>query len=80
MPPVFPSVCPAPKTDTLQMRLLVDPVVMVGEFLGPAQAVHDRIEANLQKSHTLATLRDTLLPKLLSGQVSVKHLPEVTYA
>lgn len=28
-------------------------------------------EANLHPSHTLATLRDTLLPKLLSGEVSV---------
>jgi len=30
---------------------------------------------NIQKqSHTLATLRDTLLPKLLSGELSVENL------
>ena len=28
-------------------------------------------EANLHQSRTLATLRDTLLPKLLSGEISV---------
>lgn len=31
----------------------------------------DRIIANRNQSRTLATLRDTLLPKLLSGEVSV---------
>jgi type I restriction enzyme S subunit len=30
-----------------------------------------QIRANIQESRTLATLRDTLLPKLLSGEVSV---------
>jgi len=33
----------------------------------------DRIVANLHQSRTLATLRDTLLPKLLSGELSVRH-------
>jgi hypothetical protein len=28
--------------------------------------------ANLHQSRTLATLRDTLLPKLLSGELSVE--------
>ena len=32
-----------------------------------------RIQANSQESRTLATLRDTLLPKLLSGEV---HIPD----
>ena len=30
-----------------------------------------KIEANEQQSRTLAVLRDTLLPKLLSGQLRV---------
>jgi type I restriction enzyme S subunit len=33
-----------------------------------------QIRANLHQSRTLATLRDTLLPKLLSGEVSVAEL------
>jgi type I restriction enzyme S subunit len=32
------------------------------------------IQANSQESRTLATLRDTLLPKLLSGELRVDHL------
>ena len=31
------------------------------------------IHANLHQSRTLATLRDTLLPKLLSGELSVNE-------
>jgi type I restriction enzyme S subunit len=31
----------------------------------------DRINRNSEQSRTLATLRDTLLPKLLSGELSV---------
>ncbi|MEZ6016072.1 MAG: restriction endonuclease subunit S [Planctomycetota bacterium] len=33
-----------------------------------------RIQENSHESHTLATLRDTLLPKLLSGELSVESL------
>jgi type I restriction enzyme S subunit len=33
-----------------------------------------RLQANSQESRTLATLRDTLLPKLLSGELSVRNL------
>ncbi len=37
----------------------------------------DRIHADLHQSRTLATLRDTLLPKLLSGELSVAKAQEV---
>lgn len=58
--------------DALEMPLLVvPPKELVMKFTGPAQAAHEQIEDNLQQSRTLATLRDTLLPKLLSGQLSV---------
>jgi type I restriction enzyme S subunit len=33
-----------------------------------------RIRANIHKSRTLATLRDSLLPKLLSGELALKKL------
>lgn len=35
--------------------------------------IFTRIQANAHQSRTLATLRDTLLPKLLSGEISVKE-------
>ena len=36
-----------------------------------------RIQANALQSRTLATLRDTLLPKLLNGELSVASIPKV---
>jgi len=33
--------------------------------------MYDLVEANVQQSHILAQLRDTLLPKLLSGELLV---------
>jgi type I restriction enzyme S subunit len=38
-----------------------------------AGALHNRIRANSEQAQTLATLRDTLLPRLISGQL---RLPE----
>ena len=37
--------------------------------------VRRRMEQNISESRTLATLRDTLLPKLLSGELSVARRP-----
>jgi hypothetical protein len=35
-------------------------------------------EQNSRESRTLASLRDTLLPKLLSGEVSVRNVPDLS--
>jgi type I restriction enzyme S subunit len=43
----------------------------VKKFTALAEAAHIQVEDNKQQSRTLATLRDTLLPKLLSGELSV---------
>jgi len=58
------------------------PVVLPPEKLAAAfderderlQPLTDRILANIHQSRTLATLRDTLLPKLLSGELSTDSL------
>lgn len=39
-----------------------------------AASVHNRIRGNSEQAQTLATLRDTLLPRLISGQL---RLPDV---
>ena len=33
----------------------------------------DQIETNKRESHILATLRDSLLPKLISGKIRICH-------
>jgi type I restriction enzyme, S subunit len=61
--------------DALEMPLLVvPPVELVKKFTALAEAAHIQIEDNKQQSRTLATLRDTLLPKLLSGELSTEGI------
>jgi hypothetical protein len=43
---------------------------LLDDLTGPLMA---KIKAIADQSRTLATLRDTLLPKLLSGELSVNH-------
>jgi type I restriction enzyme S subunit len=56
--------------DALEMPMLVvPPTDLVKKFTALAEAIHLRVETNLRESRTLSALRDTLLPKLLSGQI-----------
>jgi hypothetical protein len=52
---------------------------LIWAFTDTAKPMFDRINRNTEQSRTLATLRDTLLPKLLSGELSVAvgNRPEI---
>ena len=53
---------------------LVPPPEIVQEFVEVAGVLFERLIENEKQAQTLATLRDTLLPRLISGQL---RLPEV---
>ena len=55
----------------LEMNTIIPPPKMVEAFTTISQPMFDKINRNIDQSRTLATLRDTLLPKLLSGELSV---------
>jgi len=55
----------------MEFPLVVPRAELLDEFNRKCQPLLDRILANHGESRTLATLRDTLLPKLLSGELSV---------
>ena len=61
----------------LSMSALVPPIEVVAGFDVVVNALLSRLKANRQQAQTLATLRDTLLPRLISGQLRV---PEATLA
>ena len=54
--------------------VLVPPRPVIDAFMAVASALFDRLVENERQAQTLATLRDTLLPRLISGQL---RLPEV---
>jgi len=45
---------------------------LVAAFEGCLSSIDDRIEVNERESRALTTLRDTLLPKLISGELRIK--------
>ena len=49
------------------------PDEVAGRFNGIVAPLIDRIIHNIHESRTLATLRDVLLPKLISGEVRIKR-------
>ncbi|GAA5483331.1 hypothetical protein Hsar01_02561 [Haloferula sargassicola] len=52
--------------------VLLPPPEVLRAFDRQAAPIFQQIRASLRQSHTLATLRDTLLPKLLSGEIAVR--------
>lgn len=54
-------------------RLLKPNPSVMRAYENVASRMFDRIYQNGHESDALATLRDTLLPKLISGELSVKH-------
>lgn len=60
-----------PPDNMLGMKIVIPPPSLIRAFTDVAKSMFDRINRNTEQSRTLATLRDTLLPKLLSGELSV---------
>ncbi len=59
-------------------KVLIPPGPMLYAMAHTMSPIIDQLIANRIQSRTLANLRDTLLPKLLSGEISVKHAAEMT--
>jgi type I restriction enzyme S subunit len=60
-------------TAVRSLGVLVPPRPIVDAFTRQAAPLITRLLANAKQSRTLATLRDTLLPKLLSGELQVDN-------
>lgn len=52
-------------------QLAVPPAEVLADFGAATESLFQRITANVNESRTLAALRDTLLPKLISGELRV---------
>jgi type I restriction enzyme S subunit len=61
----------------LDMRTVIPPKPLVEAFTAVAKPLFDQINRNIDQSRTLATLRDTLLPKLLSGELQVPDVRQL---
>lgn len=55
----------------LSTEIRIAPLKRINEFNGHCSALFNKIKTNQTQIRTLTTLRDTLLPKLMSGEVRV---------
>ncbi len=53
------------------MRILVPIDEVMNRFTKIAQRLHEQVVTNLRQIETLAAMRDSLLPRLLSGEIRV---------
>ena len=60
------------KANFRPIRALVPPEPILQRFTQVAGKLHKMMVANARESLTLATIRDALLPKLLSGEIRVE--------
>ena len=67
----FPSLNAA---DITNLRIVIPPDEVVGDYATICCSYIEKIEKNQKESRRLATLRDTLLPKLMSGELKVNEV------
>lgn len=60
------------KSNFRPIPVVMPPAPILNEFRARAEPLYHYIVENERESHTLAQLRDTLLPKLISGELRVK--------
>ena len=63
----------------LDMKIVIPSPPLIRAFTDVAKPMFDHINRNTEQSRTLATLRDTLLPKLLSGELSVADGKQIAH-
>jgi type I restriction enzyme S subunit len=66
---VFSSIS---KTDIQKFNVKLPPMEIEQHFNDRVDAMNSRIELNENEIITLTSIRDTLLPKLLSGEIRVR--------
>jgi type I restriction enzyme S subunit len=65
------------KANFRPVTVVAPPGPIFGGFERVVRPIYTRIISNERESRTLATLRDLLLPKLISGKLRVKHTERI---
>ena len=68
------------QTDLKSQAVLLPPATVLERFHTFVKASYGRIDASEAESRTLAALRDTLLPKLISGELRVQDAETIAEA
>ena len=60
------------KTDFQKMEIVLPPEKIIENFENKAKPLNDKVIENCNQIKCLEDMRDTLLPKLMSGEVKVE--------
>ncbi len=66
--------------DFKETKIIIPDIDLVNKFTDIADLAYKKIFSNKEENQTLTKLRDTLLPKLISGEVRLKEFQEQTAA
>ncbi len=64
-------------TDMARYKTIIPPEPVARAFNEAVRSMVNKIAGNIHESRTLAALRDTLLPKLLSGEIRIKQAEKI---
>jgi type I restriction enzyme S subunit len=70
----FLEIC---KANFRPIPILLPPSNVLKQFNCTVEGLYQALVNNLAQNHTLSTLRDALLPKLISGQIRVKEAEKI---
>ncbi|MFN7659997.1 MAG: restriction endonuclease subunit S, partial [Dolichospermum sp.] len=59
------------------IEILIPDIYLLKQFDNFSNTFTKKIYENDEESHILSTLRDTLLPKLMSGEIRVKEAEKI---
>ena len=74
---MFPSLS---SNDFRSFDILVPSSAAGKTFCEAVRPIRDQVWANVEQSSTLGSLRDLLLPKLMSGEIRVKDAEKIAEA
>jgi type I restriction enzyme S subunit len=71
------SIATAVNTQTIKaMKIILPPLNQLEDYFEKVNSIFEQIKINQKENQTLTQLRDTLLPKLISGEVRLKEFRE----
>ena len=68
------------RNNAYRLQIPKTPIAVIEAFDNVVSAVRRSMQVNSAQAQTLATLRDTLLPRLISGQLRVPQAQVITEA
>ncbi|ECF5898435.1 restriction endonuclease subunit S [Salmonella enterica] len=65
------------RNNAYRLEVITPTQPIIAKFTNIIQTIQDKMDSNHNETENLTALRDTLLPKLISGELSLEDLPDL---